>query len=61
MRTKIEIKYDIDCLRQDIAESWPHSLDDSAARVEWGWQPKYHLNEMIEDMFLNLRRKLNLN
>ena len=56
-----EMQYDIDRLRQNIAESWPYSLDDSAARSEWGWEPKFDLSEMIEDMFLNLRRKLNLN
>ena len=56
-----EVQYDIDHLRQNIAESWPYSLDDSVARSEWGWEPKFDLSEMIEDMFLNLRRKLNLN
>lgn len=56
-----EIQYDIDYLRQNIAESWPYSLDDSAARIEWGWEPIFNLDEMIEDMFLNLRRTLNLN
>ncbi len=36
--------------RQKIADSWPQSLDDSAAREQWGWQPKYGLQEMTTDM-----------
>ena len=34
-----EIDYEVDPLRQAIADSWPDSMDDSAAREEWGWQP----------------------
>jgi nucleoside-diphosphate-sugar epimerase len=36
--------------RQDIADSWPNSLDDTAAREEWGWQPSFDLSAMSEDM-----------
>jgi len=36
--------------RQEIADSWPNSLDDSAARQEWGWQPSYDLAAMTKDM-----------
>ena len=36
--------------RQAIADSWPRSIDDSAAREEWGWQPEYDLARMTEDM-----------
>ncbi len=36
--------------RQQIAESWPRSIDDSAAREEWDWQPDYDLATMTEDM-----------
>ena len=50
--------YDIDPLRQSIADSWPNSLDDSAARTEWGWSPKYDLEAMVDDMMVNLSRKL---
>ena len=50
--------YDIDPLRQAIADSWPDSLDDSSARQEWGWNPRYDLDSMVEDMFENLQRKL---
>ena len=44
--------------RQEIADSWPRSIDDSAAREEWGWKPKYDLNLMVEDMLQKLRVKL---
>ncbi len=50
--------YEVDPLRQAIAESWPRRLDDSAAREEWDWQPDYDLDAMVEDMLLNLRKKL---
>jgi nucleoside-diphosphate-sugar epimerase len=36
--------------RQAIADSWPKSIDDSAARGEWGWKPKYDLPAMVKDM-----------
>ncbi len=44
------IEYDVDTMKQAIAESWPNSMDDSAAREEWGWDPKYDLAAMTEDM-----------
>jgi nucleoside-diphosphate-sugar epimerase len=52
------IDYDVDPLRQAIAESWPKRLDDTAARDEWDWQPDYDLDAMVEDMLINLRKKL---
>lgn len=52
------MEYDVDPERQGIADSWPNSLDDSAARAEWGWNPKYGLEEMTADMLKNLRLKL---
>ena len=36
--------------RQAIADSWPKSIDDSAAREEWGWKPNYDLPAMVKDM-----------
>jgi nucleoside-diphosphate-sugar epimerase len=36
--------------RQEIADSWPSSIDDSAARKEWGWKPAYDLPTMTRDM-----------
>lgn len=52
------IDYEIDPVRQAIADSWPRSLDDSAAREEWGWAPEYDLATMTKDMLDNLRAKL---
>lgn len=53
-----EIDYDVDPVRQAIADSWPNSIDDSAAREEWGWRPEYDLPTMVADMLENLRAKL---
>lgn len=50
--------YDVDPLRQSIAESWPNSLDDSCARAEWDWRPQYDLDAMARDMIEKLRVKL---
>ena len=44
--------------RQAMADSWPRSLDDSAAREEWNWEPTFDLPRMTEDMIEKLRRKL---
>jgi nucleoside-diphosphate-sugar epimerase len=52
------IDYDVDPLRQSIAESWPKRLDDTAAREEWGWEPDFDLDAMVEDMLVNLKKKL---
>ncbi len=54
---EFEVEYKPD-YRQKIAESWPRSLDDSAAREEWGWKPDYDLSAMVKDMITNLSRKL---
>ncbi|MDA0326530.1 MAG: NAD-dependent epimerase/dehydratase family protein [Bacteroidetes bacterium] len=51
-----EINYAPD-FRQEIAESWPQSIDDSSARNDWGWQPQFDLKLMVEDMCSNLRNK----
>ena len=50
--------YEIDPLRQAIADSWPDSLDDSAAREEWGWEPEYDIDSMVDDMLGNLGEAL---
>ena len=54
---EFEIDYDVDPIRQAIAESWPDSLDDNAARLEWGWNPKYDLASMTADMLTQLKEK----
>jgi nucleoside-diphosphate-sugar epimerase len=50
--------YEVDPLRQTIAESWPRRLDDSAARDEWGWRAEYDLESMTSDMLQQLSRRL---
>ena len=42
--------------RQAIADSWPQSIDDTAARTDWGWQPKFDLESMTKDMILHLQK-----
>ena len=54
-----EIDYAPD-YRQAIAESWPASIDDSAAREEWGWEPEYDLTAMTKDMLDKLSKKLGI-
>ena len=49
-----EIEYQIDPLRQGIAESWPDFMDQSCAQTEWGWKPRYLLDAMVEDMLKNV-------
>jgi len=53
-----EMEYDVDPLKQGIADSWPDSLDDSCARAEWDWKPQYDLDAMTIDMLKNLEAKL---
>jgi nucleoside-diphosphate-sugar epimerase len=55
---EFQIEYEIDPVRQKIAESWPVSVDDSAAREEWGWQPQYDIESMAADMLEKLGRRL---
>lgn len=50
--------FDVDPVRQAIADSWPNSMDDSAAREEWGWSPSYDLTSMTTDMLEKLAARL---
>ena len=52
-----EISYHED-FRQRIADSWPQSIDDSKAKEDWGWEHKFDLHTMSEDMLNNLDKKL---
>jgi nucleoside-diphosphate-sugar epimerase len=52
---KIHYKPDF---RQQIADTWPKSIDDSVAKTEWGWKPEYDLDTMVDDMILHLKPKL---
>ena len=65
LRKKIEehipgfrMRYEVDPVRQAIADSWPDKMDDSCAREEWGWTPSYDLETMTVDMIDALRKKL---
>lgn len=53
-----EMVYDIDPLKQGIADSWPNMMDDSCARNEWDWKPAYDLDAMTRDMLEKLAIKL---
>ncbi|MDR0962691.1 MAG: NAD-dependent epimerase/dehydratase family protein [Mediterranea sp.] len=55
---EFEMTYDVDPLKQGIANSWPDKLDDTCAREEWGWKPRYDLQAMTTDMIEKLRLKL---
>ena len=52
------VDYAPDPVRQAIADSWPRSIDDSAARQDWGWQPGYDLAAMTADMLAKLGERL---
>ena len=52
--------YSPDPRRQAILDSWPKSLDDSAARADWGWKPKYDLDGMTDDLLPRVRRMIEL-
>jgi nucleoside-diphosphate-sugar epimerase len=52
--------YAPDPVRQGILDSWPKAIDDSAARRDWGWAPKYDLQGMTDDLLPRIRRMLDL-
>ena len=57
-KPEFEMTYDVDPLKQSIAESWPDRMDDTCAREEWGWCPAYDLDAMTKDMLEKLTIKL---
>lgn len=58
LKPEFEMVYDVDPLKQSIAESWPDRMDDSCARNEWDWKPQYDLSAMTKDMLEKLSERL---
>lgn len=58
MIPEFTMDYDVDPVKQGIADSWPNNMNDSAAREEWGWKPEHTLPEMTRDMIEVLSKKL---
>lgn len=54
-----EMVYEVDPLKQSIADSWPDSMDDTCAREEWDWKPQFDLDAMTMDMLEMLKAKFN--
>jgi nucleoside-diphosphate-sugar epimerase len=52
-----QVSYNPD-FRQAIADSWPQSIDDSAARKDWGWKHQFGLTDMVKDMLENLKKRI---
>ena len=52
------VEYAVDPVRQEIADSWPDQLDDSAARSEWGWRPEYDRPRMTAEMIRRVSAKM---
>jgi nucleoside-diphosphate-sugar epimerase len=53
----LTMEYQVDPVKQSIAESWPNKMDDTAARLEWGWNPKWNLEKMTVDMLTVIGEK----
>ncbi|MFN4212944.1 MAG: NAD-dependent epimerase/dehydratase family protein, partial [Microgenomates group bacterium] len=51
-----KINYKINPQIQNIADSWPQTIDDSAARQDWGWQPKYDFKKTVKLMFEGIKK-----
>jgi nucleoside-diphosphate-sugar epimerase len=50
---QFKMKYAPD-FRQAIADSWPGSIDDTEARKDWGWKPKFDLTKLVKEMVENV-------
>lgn len=55
-----KLMYDVDPVRQQIAESWPNSIDATAAKEEWGFKFEYDLDKMTKDMIEKLKPKFQM-
>ena len=51
--------FDVDPVKEAIANSWPNMLDDTCAREEWGWKPQWDISSMTDDMLTAVAKKLN--
>ena len=54
---EFELSYNVDSVKQEIANSWPNSMDDSCARQEWNWKPNFNLSSMTVDMLEKIKLK----
>lgn len=54
---EFKLTFDVDPIRQSIAESWPNAIDTTVASKEWGFSPKYNLEKMTADMLDQLKKK----
>lgn len=54
---EFKLSYNVDPVKQAIANSWPNSMDDSCAREEWDWKPEYNLAAMTIDMLDKIKEK----
>ncbi|ASK61993.1 UDP-glucose 4-epimerase [Virgibacillus phasianinus] len=54
---EFKLDYDVDPVRQEIAESWPNRIDSSAATEEWGFKAEYDLDKMTKDMLAQVEAK----
>lgn len=52
------MEYSVDPVKKAIADSWPNYMDDSCARQEWGWSPKWNLETMTDDMLRAIGEKM---
>jgi nucleoside-diphosphate-sugar epimerase len=52
--------YDVDPIKAAIADSWPDKMDDTCARKEWDWAPKWDMDAMIDDMLKHVAEKLGI-
>lgn len=57
---EFRMRYEVDPVRQAIADSWPDKMDDTCAREEWGWKPSFDLDSMSRDMIAALKKKFNI-
>ncbi len=54
---EFEITFDVDPIRQKIADSWPNSIDSSAAEAEWGFKAQYDIDRMTKEMLKKIAEK----